>query len=679
MLSQMGIQNAKDLLLWLPRGWEDRRLRFTVRDMPMGEKVALRVEVSDIEFTLSRNQLGIATASVRDSAGVMSAVWFRKSNPRYDVFAGLRELIKPGRHLYLWGQLEFGPRGRQFRVEDAAPTDKNGELADEDRPHFQRIVPLYPVPEGLSEKLLRSLVFQVLGNRSVQWTDVIPATLLEKLGLRGKPWSVQTFHFPESLMAAEQARQHLSFEEFLVLETALMMLHKKLRKNKKTHRFSLLRNLLTPFRQGLGFEFTAAQKRVIREIFDDLLSPYPMYRLLQGDVGSGKTIVALSAMLLAAENGGQAVLMVPTEILAEQHSLTFERFLRGLDIRWALLTGRQTAAEKKRIISEIQTGRISLLIGTHALLQKNVHFKNLLLAVVDEQHRFGVEHRSLLRAKGDRPDILVMTATPIPRTLAMTLYGDLDVSVLDGLPPGRIPTTTTHVPEAEAYAHIRRTAAAGQQAYLVYPLVRESDKLELKAVVEEASALQNGVLRDLHVGILHGQMPPRDKESVMQNFREGKLDVLIATSIIEVGIDVPNATLMVIQHAERFGLATLHQLRGRVGRGQMPSSCLLIAETRSEEARRRIEAMVHTTDGFRLSEEDLSMRGPGEVLGTMQHGMPLFRAGHLIRDARLIQQARHEAATLVQDDPELRRPDHAALRQAVVAEYGSRWDLATAG
>jgi ATP-dependent DNA helicase RecG len=512
-----------------------------------------------------------------------------------------------------------------------------------------------------------------------QQADLISEELRARMNLKPKRWALQTIHFPKTLVEKEQARESLAFEEFLILEIALGLLRRKVQHEIKNHRYELKRTLLTPFREKLGFELTSAQKRVIREIFDDLMKPSPMHRLLQGDVGSGKTLVALCAMLLAVENEGQAALMAPTEILAEQHALTFGRFLKDSPVRCALLTGRLTASQKKRLCEAVSKGDVDLVIGTHALIQKTVKFKSLRLAVIDEQHRFGVEHRSLLRQKGMVPDLLVMTATPIPRTLALTVYGDLNASVVDQLPPGRSPVATHHVPEEEAYRRIREEIRKGHQAYIVYPLVEESDKLELKAAVQEAEILQKTIFPDLRVGVLHGQLSSREKDAVMEAFRARQLDVLMATSIIEVGIDVPNATVIAIQHAERFGLSTLHQLRGRVGRGAGVSTCLLIAEIKNDDARRRIQIMTETNDGFRISEEDLSLRGPGEVMGVMQHGMPEFRVGNLVRDARIIQQARQTAEEILAKHEGLGAAEHRALREAVVRQYGARWALGLTG
>jgi ATP-dependent DNA helicase RecG len=678
-LEKMGILSARDLLSLFPRDWQDRRPRFTIRDAPMGERVTLVGKITEVKFSSLRRDLGMGVARLQDSSGNLKGVWFKKTNFRYDVFAPLKKQLEVGRTLMVYGVMEFGVEGRQLRVEESAVLlEPDQTLSPEDAPHLNRIVPLYSVPEGLSERLVRSILHQVL-SLIPQVQSVTPDWLAKNRQWEGKNWALKKIHFPETLIEKERAREYLAFEEFLVMETALCLLRRSIKQTPKPHHYQLFRNLLTPFREGLGFPFTTAQKRVIREIFDDLMSPFPTNRLLQGDVGSGKTVVALSAMLLAVENGGQAVLMAPTEILAEQHGLTFKKFLGNLPVKWAVVTGRQTPAQRKKLLKEIEQGEIQLVIGTHALIQKSVTFKKLLLAVVDEQHRFGVEHRSLLRQKGAAPDVLVMTATPIPRTLALTLYGDLDVSTLDELPPGRTPILTRHVSESESYDAIQKEIAKGRQAYMVFPLVEESDKVALKATVQEAETLSKTVFRNLRVGVLHGQMRAPEKEEVMEKFRKGELDLLMATSIIEVGIDVPNATAIVIHHAEHFGLATLHQLRGRVGRSAFASTCLLVADVKNGDASRRIQVMTETQNGFRISEEDLSLRGPGEILGSMQHGLPLFKLGHLIKDAGLIQAARQGATEILQQDPGLKKREHAALRSALQAAYSEKWFLGATG
>jgi ATP-dependent DNA helicase RecG len=433
----------------------------------------------------------------------------------------------------------------------------------------------------------------------------------------------------------------------------------------------------------LPYRLTDAQRRVLGEIKQDMMAPRPMNRLLQGDVGSGKTIVALMAALVAIENDTQVAVVAPTEILAEQHYLQFHPWMEKLGLRVALLSGSTSLAEKKQILAEVADGRIHMVVGTHAVLQEGVEFRNLGLGVIDEQHRFGVRQRGILRKKGRHPDILVMTATPIPRSLALTVYGDLALSVIDQLPPGRTPVRTRIVPVRDrrpAYDIIRSEVAAGRQAYIVYPLVEESEKSDLLAASEGAAYLQETVFPDFRIGLLHGRIKPEEKETVMRAFKEGQLQILVSTTVIEVGIDVPNATVMMVEHAERFGLAQLHQLRGRVGRGTAGGTCLLIRSERcSEEGRRRLEVMAQNQDGFRIAEADLDIRGPGEFLGTRQSGMPDFRVANLLRDGRILEEARQEAFRLVNETDFLHDKRFEPLRRELKARWGSRLELASLG
>jgi ATP-dependent DNA helicase RecG len=476
--------------------------------------------------------------------------------------------------------------------------------------------------------------------------------------------------------------RRLAFDEFLLLQLGLAILRSRTTRARGVSmrpRGALAARL----RERLPFALTAAQERVWDEIRADMAAPYPMHRLLQGDVGSGKTIVAVLAVCTAVEAGYQAAVMAPTEILAEQHYATLSRLLEPLGVQVTLLTsglkGRDAAARR----AAVEAGHAGCVVGTHALVQERVVFQRLGLAVVDEQHRFGVHQRARLKGKGERPDVLVMTATPIPRTLALTLYGDLDVSVLDELPPGRTPVRTlarTDAKRPDIYKFVADQAAAGRQIYVVYPLVEESEAVDLKAATDMAAHLQRDVFPQLTVGLLHGRLPAEEKDAIMQRFKAGAIHVLVATTVIEVGIDVPNASVMLIEHAERFGLSQLHQLRGRVGRGPWKSYCILLTSGRlGEDAQRRVEAMVATNDGFRIAEVDLQLRGPGEFFGTRQSGLPEFRAADLLRDAPLLEEARREAQAIVAVDPELRDPAHRGLRQALLTRWRGKLDLASVG
>jgi len=553
--------------------------------------------------------------------------------------------------------------------------DEHYPLTDERwRMHVARLTPIYALTEGLSQRFVRELTYGAVEAHADEATDAVPPELMAKRKLLASPQALRGLHFPKSEAELEAARARLAYEELLILEIAWILKRRQTRGILKGYGYEIKKTLLTPFRQGLGFELTHAQKRVINEIFDDLAKSYPMTRLLQGDVGSGKTVVALSALLLAVENGGQGALMAPTEILAEQHNATLRRFLKNLPVKVALLTSRVPKKERDKILASIAAGEVDIVVGTHAVLEEDVRFKNLKLAVIDEQHRFGVRQRTTLRQKGSLIDLLVMTATPIPRTLALALYGDLEVSTIDELPPGRTPIKTALTPEAEAFSAIKRETAAGRQAYVVYPIIEESASLDLQSAKAEYERLRTEVFPDLKVALIHGAMPGKAKNQVMDEFARGDWQVLVATPVIEVGIDVPNSTVMVIQNADRFGLASLHQLRGRIGRGAQESSCFLVANAKTDHARTRLETMTATADGFRIGEEDLKLRGPGELLGTAQSGELSLQVADLFKDAELLAYARADADELLKNDPKLLKPEHALLKRRLLGLYQSRWN-----
>lgn len=670
----MGIGTVRDLLGYFPRDYDDRRSVTKIAHVLPGKQVTIlgKVEASEA-FSISRS-LSVFKVAISDGTGIAFALFYRKKNPyhRHDVFGSLKESFAPGRRVALSGTFELNFNEKQIKADEyetSAPEDA-ASLSG-----FMRIVPVYPLTEGINQKWLRGFISSALETYAAEWPDIRgdsagPGALSVSQALRD-------IHFPQDLESAERARLRLAFDEFLLLETALELTRSRIRQSVKPRTYEVKRNLLTPFREKLNFEFTAAQKKVINEIFSDIEGPKPMNRLLMGDVGSGKTVVAVSAMLLAVENGYQAALLAPTEILAEQHYLTLNRLLDGLPVKTGLLTGRLSGTGKKKteLRAAAASGATDLLVGTHALLEKKLAFERLGLVVIDEQHRFGVLQRAAIQQKAEHPDVLVMTATPIPRTLALTLYGDTDVSVIDRLPPGRRPIATKLLNADQSYDLVKKEVRLGRQAYIVYPLVEESDKLALKAATSEAEKLSSTVFRDLKVGLLHGQMGPDEKEKIMKDFRAGNYDILIATTVIEVGIDVPNATVMVIEHADRFGLATLHQLRGRVGRGTADSYCILVGDPRTDEAKRRMEIMQTISDGFKVAEEDLALRGPGEFFGTSQHGLPVLRAGNIVSDTALIEKAKATAREIAASDPALAAPANGALRSELVRLYGGRFGL----
>ncbi|MHB9154671.1 MAG: ATP-dependent DNA helicase RecG [Endomicrobiales bacterium] len=676
ILSRLGIVTVRELLNYFPREYDDRRTFTRIAQLCAGSRATISGKVEAADSLVLNRSLSLFKVAVSDGSGIAFGLFYRKMNPyhRHDVFGSLKKIFIPGNRVILNGTVEINFGEKQIKTDDYESCETQGNSLPFP---FGRIVPVYPLTEGVRQKWLRELMKAALEKYSDEWPDPVPGGAAGRSRFKAAAEALRHIHFPPDFSAAQEARNRLAFDEFLLLETALSLARRKIKVRSKPRRYEIKKDLLTPFREHLNFEFTPAQKKVIKEIFTDLQTTEPMNRLLMGDVGSGKTVVAVSSMLLAIENGFQAALLAPTEILAEQHYLTLQKLLSGLPVRTGLLTGRLSAKrkEKKKLLEEAAAGGIDLLVGTHALLEKNIVFRNLALIVIDEQHRFGVLQRAALREKGEHADVLIMTATPIPRTLALTLYGDTDVSVIDRLPPGRKPVQTLHLDEPAAYELVKREVRSGHQAYIVYPLVEESDKVELKAAVREAEHLSASVFNGFRVGLLHGQMGAEEKEKVMLEFRAGGYDILISTTVIEVGIDVPNATAMVIEHADRFGLATLHQLRGRIGRGPAASSCVLCGSPKTDDARKRIDVMLSTTDGFVIAEEDLTLRGPGEFFGTAQHGMPVLKAGNLVTDTALIEEAKERSRGIVEKDPALSAPGNASLRAELLRAFRGRFGL----
>ncbi len=598
---------------------------------------------------------------IGDGTGWLELVW-RTSNEGF--LAGLDNTFRKGDRVIVTGKVVVvrgGIKQMWFPEYELVEDISNSMIAG-------RIIPVYPATEGLKPRFIRKLVRYVLEELRGSIPETIPAYLREKRGLYRRETALWKLHFPETMDEAKKAHFTLAYEELLYFFIVILGRHLK----SAGKGVPIVENgkLTGVFLKELPFEFTGAQKRVIEEIKGDMARSVPMHRLLQGDVGSGKTVVALYAMLLAAENGYQAALMAPTEILAEQHFIVIGDFLKNVPVRLALLTGHMRKKQRETTLHEIATGETDIVVGTHALIQEDVKFHKLALAVVDEQHKFGVVQRARLLDKGMEdtiPHFLVMTATPIPRTLAMTVYGDLDVSILDEKPPGRGKIVTTHRTDdkrKDIYKWVFEKVSGGEQAYVVAPLIEKSDKLEVKAAEELFEELKEMAPPDIKIGLIHGRMKKDERQFIMQAFRDGQFHILVATTVIEVGIDVKNATIMVIEHAERFGLAQLHQLRGRIGRGEKTSYCIVITPQKiSEEARRRIKAFVSTTNGFKLAEVDLQIRGPGELYGTRQHGMPDFRIVDLLRDQTTMAMARSDAKHILRVDPRLKKPHHQIIRK----------------
>jgi ATP-dependent DNA helicase RecG len=660
MLAAHGIRRIGDLLDCIPFRYEDRTQFRPIQSLREGDLVLIRGEVCSVGgFDTRRRGFSIFEMLVRDGKGSIRVKFF---NQPY-----LRRVYQPGCSLVVYGQVKKDPYSRG----SLAIMNPECEILEEEQSgpslHSGCVVPIYRRLGDLRTRTLRQIMYSVISNLPLDIPDAIPSYLHKQLRLLAKPKAIQLVHFPK-LRGTSQgdrekelnllnsglspAHKRFIFEELFQLQVAIRMVREHRIRHTKDREFQLGENVRQAIKRILPFHPTDAQKQALKEIADDICSPHPMSRLLQGDVGSGKTIVAAQAAIIAVENGSQAAIMAPTEILAEQHYFYFRKILSPVEYKIDLLKGSLSAKEKRQAHERLRSGETQIAIGTHALVQQDVEFKNLSLVIIDEQHRFGVAQRNILKEKGHHPDVLVMTATPIPRSLALTLYGDLDVSIINQLPPGRKPIETLWYEEKDrrkAFDAVQQAVSEGHQVYIVYPLVEESEKSDLRAATEMAEHLQKKVFPGLSVGLLHGRMKAADKEETMLAFAAGKIQILVATTVIEVGVDVANATLMIIEHAERFGLAQLHQLRGRVGRGLSQSKCLLLGDVRnSPEARRRLEIMCETNDGFRIAEVDLELRGPGEMIGTRQSGIPAFKYANLIRDRRALDIARTEADRFIQ-------------------------------
>ncbi len=669
-LSRLGIETVEDLLATLPRRYEDRSHFTTVRSLRVGELQTTVGTVLSIGEKKTRKGLSMVEVAFGDATGVLKGVWFNQPYLKY--------AFSVGGKVILHGKVE-----RFHRLQMNQPEHEMLEPGEEKSSflHVGRIVPIYPLTSEVSQRWLRRVMHEAILRYAAFVSDPLPPSLQRRYALISLAEAIRAIHFPKTEEEAAAARHKLIFNEFFLFGLAIAFRRTKTKVLPKSRKSRGDCYPVEEFGRLFPFRLTSAQKRVIEEMRHDMEGTLPMNRLLQGDVGSGKTLVVLYAMLLAVKNGWQAALMVPTELLAEQHFQLCQRLLFPLEIRVASLTGGTSSSERGRILREIEKGRFDIVIGTHALIIDAVRFKQLGLVVIDEQHKFGVVQRSLLRQKGENPDVLVLTATPIPRTLALTLYGDLDVSLLDEMPPGRSPIRTRWIEEEkreELYEFLRGELQKGHQGYVVYPLIEESEKLDLLAATEMAETLQ-AVFPEFRVGLLHGRMKSDRKETLMRQFREGTLSLLVSTIVVEVGIDVPNATVMVIEHGERFGLSQLHQLRGRIGRSSFPSYCFIVSTPRTEEAKRRVSILCQTQDGFRIAEEDLLLRGPGEFFGKRQHGLPELKIGNIVRDVLLLEQTKEEANKLFQQDPHLTDPAHQILREKFTEKFRDATELVATG
>jgi ATP-dependent DNA helicase RecG len=667
LLERLGLLTARDILFFFPRDYQDLTDCREVAQLEEGKIQTVQGIVEDVELRNTGTGRCVLGVLLRCGQGFLRGVWFNQPYLR-DRFAVGQELMfsgKPKRNDLFWEIVH----PTVLRVEEGETSPSAG------------LAPVYPLTEGVQQWQLRRIVRDVLASHGDLLDEVFPPAFLEAHDLWPLRKALPEIHFPADRPSLLGARRRFVYQELLVLQLALA-LKRQQQSAARAPAMEATAKIDARIRRLFPFELTAGQQQAIAEIAADMARPVPMNRLLQGDVGSGKTVVAVYAMLLAIAHGHQAVLMAPTEVLARQHVLTLDRLLSGSQVRRAQLTGGLPAKDRNALLVKIAAGEMDLVVGTHAVIQDDVLFAKLGLAVIDEQHKFGVRQRAALRRAGLDPHYLVMTATPIPRTMTLALFGDLDVSILRDGPPGRQKVYTYLASDAQRgrwWDFLIRKLRQGRQAYVIAPLVEESDQLQAASVQEAYESLANGPLEAFRLGLIHGRMAAEEKDRVMESFRHGQIQVLVSTSVVEVGVDVPNATLMTIEAGERFGLAQLHQLRGRISRGAFPGYCCVFADPQSDEARERLAALAATTDGFRLAETDFALRGPGELFGTRQHGLPPLRIADLVRDAELLEEARRDALALTAADPGLAQPEHALLRRMALTRYGKALDLADVG
>ena len=649
LLQKKGIDTVGALLRFYPRAYLDWQNITPISECPEGENVCVRAEITSPVKTVNiRRGMTLYKFAAADDSGVIEVTLF---NRKY-----LAENLRQGRSYLFYGKLGYGITLRQMSSPEIMPAEYMG------------IEPVYAATEGLSSKTIEKIMKNALAYADGM-ADVIPQGIREKNGLCDFKTALKSIHFPLERQALERAKRRLVFEELFVLQTGLLFLK---RRRRALAGCTVKKNLLEEFKKTLSFKLTGAQERVINECLSDMMSPRPMNRLIQGDVGSGKTAVAAALMYISAGNGFQSALMAPTELLAEQHFKTLCKITENSGIKCALLTGSLTKKQKDEVKAGLKSGEIKVAVGTHALLTDDVEFESLGLVVTDEQHRFGVGQRGRLSSKGNNPHTLVMSATPIPRTLGLIIYGDLDISIIDEYPAGRQKIATYCVDSsynARVYNYIKKFIAEGRQAYIVCPLVDENEALGIKSASEYYKELSENQFKNYTVGLLHGKMKPKDKENVMRRFAAGEIQLLISTTVIEVGIDVPNAALMVIENAERFGLSQLHQLRGRIGRGEYSSACILISDVKSGDTKRRLDVIKNNTDGFKIADEDLKLRGPGDFLGSRQHGLPDMKIADIFADRETLHLAGKEAEELIKRDPALHAPENAGLRVEIAALF----------
>ena len=658
-LNKLGIFTINDLIYYFPRQYEDRNKLKKICQLEDKEKATIRAIISNIETSTPRKGLSITKLSVRDETGFAKLVFF---NQDYIV-----KSFKSGDTILVFGKVKKDFNGVELSSCEVEQMSNNPKSTC-------GIMPIYPLTYGLTNKELMGIIKIIFTNEQIVVKEYLPKRIIEKYKLCSIDYAIKNLHNPTNKESLKIALYRMVFEEFLILQLGLFLF-----KNGVVEKDGIYFNRhdnLKAILDSLPFKLTNAQNRAFNEILDDMASNKVMNRLVQGDVGSGKTVVALLSLANCVLNGYQGALMAPTEILAEQHYISLNETLSQFGMNIGLLVGSLTKKQKENILEKVKNKEIDILIGTHALIEDKVEFNNLGIVITDEQHRFGVRQRNKLSEKGYNPDILVMTATPIPRTLALILYGDLDISIIDELPPGRQPIETIAVykdKRDKAYnSLVREEVEKGRQVYIVCPLVEESEAIEAKSAVELVEELRSEYFSDLRLGLLHGKMKPSEKDEIMKSFKNRELDILVSTTVIEVGVNVPNATLMIIENAERFGLAQLHQLRGRVGRGKHKSYCILIYSSKSEVCSQRMGIMEETTDGFKISEKDLEIRGPGEFFGTRQHGLPELRVANIFKHMKILKLAQQEARYIISEDLKLQNYENKKLKQEVLKKFENR-------
>lgn len=649
-LNKLGIYTANDLMMYFPKKHIDYSTRTLIKNLKEGENTTIFGYIKSVSAFNTRNKLSVVKVTVADETGRIDLSFFQAKSNRF-MLERVKAQFPVNAGIMLSGTVKINNYDKKLTIDKPNYSIMTGEFLENGNSNLNlaRIIPVYSVCEDLSIKVLRRAIFNAIQMYKNEIENVVPDFIREKYGILDKKTAVEQIHFPETLELLEQARFSLIFEELFLVQLKLVRLREE---NTRTHSALALKidekGLVRQFIDNLPFELTGGQKKSVNEILHDLNSDIPMARLLQGDVGSGKTVVATIMLLAGVENGYQGALMAPTEILAQQHYYNLQNWLTPMGISVGLFLGSQGKKVREKFRTDLRNGQMNIAVGTHALIQEDVDFNNLGAIVVDEQHRFGVKQRNVLKKKSQNPQMLTMTATPIPRTLALTVHGDLDLTIIDELPKGRKPIKTTLVTSHRGvYELIKKEIEAGHQAYVVYPLIEESETLSAKAATIEAERLQTEVFPQFKIGLLHGKLKNDEKEQVMADFKDKKYDILVSTTVVEVGVDVPNATVMLIENSERFGLSQLHQLRGRVGRSDLQSYCILHTASKSQETRERLNIMTQTNDGFVIAEKDLQLRGPGEFLGTRQSGLPDLIISDIVRDAKILETARNEAIDFV--------------------------------